>query len=351
MDEPKIDRLLSQALATGQAAPGSACPSEEALAAFLEGRLRGRPREELEGHLAQCRSCRELLALVQGAGAADSAEEAPAAWVRQAAALAGPAPAQRPAATGLAELAGRLHGWLSAPRLVVSSVAAALLLVGLYTVLHLPSGLQQVDHAPIAGPPPASEPATRPPAPAPAPLARPSAPSVAAIPAPPTVVPAQPYRPAPAAPAPAGPRAQPERALNAYRMASRMPGGQDAAPQAKRGALPAPGAGYQAKAAPTPPVPGLSLAYLEAGPGLDRGRLAALIRQGLPALEPCFAGQAGAQTVTLSLALGPAAATPPASEQLKACLDQRLRGLLAQEPAPPAAARITLTLRYQPPTR
>ncbi|MEW5911050.1 MAG: zf-HC2 domain-containing protein [Thermodesulfobacteriota bacterium] len=348
MDEPKIDRLLSQALASGQAAPGSACPSEEALAAFLEGRLRGRPREEMEGHLAQCRSCRELLALVQGAGAADSAEEAPAEWVRQAAALAGPAPAPRPAAPGLAELAGRLRHWLSAPRLVVSSVAAAVLLVGLYTVLHLPSGLQQADHAPIAGPPPASETATRPPAPAPAaPLARPSAPSVAAIPAPPAAAPAQPYRPAPAAPAPADPTAQRERALNAYRMASRMPG-QDAAAQAKRGALPASGAGHQAK---TAPASGLSLAYLEAGPGLDRGRLAALIRQGLPALEPCFAGQAGAQTVTLSLALGPAAAAPPASEQLKACLDQRLRGLLAQEPAPPAAARITLTLRYQPPTR
>ncbi|EMG36357.1 Putative zinc-finger [Desulfocurvibacter africanus PCS] len=53
-----LSRLAAKRLLDGIPAMETSCPPLVELAAYLDGRLRGRERREVEGHLAGCAGCR-----------------------------------------------------------------------------------------------------------------------------------------------------------------------------------------------------------------------------------------------------------------------------------------------------
>ncbi len=52
------ERQLWQRVSSPRLAPSAACPSLIELAAYLDGRTSGRPRDSIEAHLADCSECR-----------------------------------------------------------------------------------------------------------------------------------------------------------------------------------------------------------------------------------------------------------------------------------------------------
>jgi hypothetical protein len=62
-EERSIDSAIRKALLRQTGSAASSCPDENALAAYLERNLSDQERLRLEGHLSDCASCRELLAL------------------------------------------------------------------------------------------------------------------------------------------------------------------------------------------------------------------------------------------------------------------------------------------------
>lgn len=56
-----LSRLTARRLLNGIPALESPCPSQEELAAYLDGRLRCRERREIEAHLAECAGCRAAI--------------------------------------------------------------------------------------------------------------------------------------------------------------------------------------------------------------------------------------------------------------------------------------------------
>jgi len=143
--DPTERRLALLALAAKPTQTPSVCPSDEALAGFVEGRLEGEAREALLAHLNDCRACYhhwlEVATYVTSAAQADRAEtrayEAP-----------GDHSVAQPLGEGREEgrLSGifdRFHSLLTSWKMAVSAVTVAAAVV--YVSIFWPSLLLEPD--------------------------------------------------------------------------------------------------------------------------------------------------------------------------------------------------------------